>query len=109
MMTRRAFLTACGLTFCAGCVGVGRGRPAPNLVVVFPDQMRAHALGFMGLDAAHTPRLDAFAAEGRAFTQAVSNYPVCSPFRAILMSGALPWVSGLCGFLSTLQSRSSRW
>lgn len=97
MMTRRAFLAACGLTFCAGCVGVGRGRPAPNLVVVFPDQMRAHALGFMGLDAAHTPRLDAFAAEGRAFTQAVSNYPVCSPFRAILMSGALPWVSGVTG------------
>ena len=97
MMTRRAFLAACGLTLCAGCAGVGRRAAAPNLVIVFPDQMRAHALGFMGQDAAHTPRLDAFAAEGRAFTQAVSNYPVCSPFRAILMSGAWPWVSGVTG------------
>ena len=95
--TRRHFLAACGLTFCAGCVGAAGGRTRPNLVLVFPDQMRAQALGFMGMDAAYTPRLDAFAAEGRAFTQAVSNYPVCSPFRAILMSGALPWVSGVTG------------
>ena len=71
--TRRHFLAACGLTFCAGCVGAAGGRTRPNLVLVFPDQMRAQALGFMGMDAAYTPRLDAFAAEGRAFTQAVSN------------------------------------
>lgn len=94
--SRRDFLSLCGLGACAGCLGAGSGgkRP-PNLVIVFPDQMRAQALGFMGCDAAHTPRLDAFAKEACTFTQAVSNYPVCSPFRAILMSGAMPWVSGV--------------
>lgn len=95
--SRRAFLSLSGLSACAGCIGTNNGRRPPNLVIVFPDQMRAQAVGFMGCDAAHTPRLDAFAREARAFTQAVSNYPVCSPFRGILMSGAWPWVSGVTG------------
>lgn len=96
-ITRRTFLSVCGLSACAGCLGAAGGKRPPNLVLVFPDQMRAQSMGFMGCDAAHTPRLDAFAKESRAFTQGVSNYPVCSPFRAILMSGALPWVSGVTG------------
>ncbi len=62
-------------------------RRRPNLLIVFPDQMRAHAQGFMHEDPAITPNLDRLAAEGVVFTHAVSNYPVCSPFRAMLMTG----------------------
>ncbi len=62
----------------------------PNLLLVFPDQWRGQALGVLGEDPVVTPRLDRFAAEGVVFTQAVSNYPVCSPFRAMLMTGAYP-------------------
>ena len=105
-LTRRAFLAACGSALCAGCAGAGRAGTRPNLVIVFPDQMRAQALGFMGADAVRTPRLDAFAREARVFTQAMSNYPVCSPFRAILMSGALPWVSGVTGNCVSTETRT---
>ncbi len=95
-MKRREFLAICGFGLCAGCLGLREREEAPpNVVIVFPDQMRAQAMGFMECDAARTPRLDAFSREARTFTQGVSNYPVCSPFRAILMSGALPWVSGV--------------
>ncbi len=59
----------------------------PNLVIVFPDQMRGQALGFLNEDPVHTPNLDRFAAESLVFPQAVSNYPVCSPYRAMLMTG----------------------
>ncbi|MHC4741581.1 MAG: sulfatase family protein [Planctomycetota bacterium] len=62
----------------------------PNLLFVFPDQMRGQALGFMNEDPVITPNLDKFAAESLVLTEAVSNYPVCSPFRAMLMTGRLP-------------------
>ena len=59
----------------------------PNLVIVFPDQMRGQTMGFLNEDPVVTPCLDKFAAESLVLTQAVSNYPVCSPFRAMLMTG----------------------
>ena len=59
----------------------------PNLVMVFPDQMRGQSLGFLNEDPVVTPHLDRFATESLVLTQAVSNYPVCSPFRAMLMTG----------------------
>ncbi len=65
-------------------------RKKPNLLYVFPDQMRGQALGFLGQDPVLTPVLDKFAQESLVLTQAVSNYPVCSPYRAMFMSGRNP-------------------
>ena len=65
-------------------------RKHPNLVVVFPDQMRGQALGFLNEDPVVTPHLDRFAKESLVLPKAVSNYPVCSPFRAMLMTGKYP-------------------
>ena len=97
MVTRRTFLQMVGLGFAASALPRVQGAAArkPNLLIVFPDQMRAQAQGFMGMDRAETPRIDAFARQAHTFTQAISNYPVCSPFRAILLSGAMPSVSGV--------------
>jgi len=71
-----------------------RDKP-PNLVFVFPDQMRGQALGFMKEDPVVTPNLDRFAAESLVLTNAVSNYPVCSPYRAMLMTGKYPHANGV--------------
>lgn len=62
----------------------------PNLVIVFPDQMRGQAMGFLNEDPVVTPYLDRFAAESLVLSQAASNYPVCSPYRAMLMTGKYP-------------------
>jgi arylsulfatase A-like enzyme len=70
------------------------GRP-PNLLFVLTDQMRTHALGFMGEDPVVTPSLDRFAAESFTLPHAASNYPVCSPCRAMLMTGKYPHANGV--------------
>ena len=69
---------------------VSPSKRRPNLVLVFPDQMRAAAQGFRRDDPVHTPNLDRFACDSVVLDQAVSNYPVCSPFRAMLMTGQYP-------------------
>lgn len=67
----------------------------PNLLVVLADQFRASALGCLGQDPTHTPALDRLAEEGRVCTSAVSTYPVCSPARAMLLTGCYPWSNGV--------------
>ena len=69
--------------------GGATGKP-PNLVFVFPDQMRGQAMGFTGQDPVITPSLDEFARQSLVLTHAVSTYPVCSPYRAMLMTGKFP-------------------
>jgi len=67
----------------------------PNLLIIFPDQMRAQAMGFINQDPVITPNLDRFAKESIVFTQAVSNYPLCSPFRAMFLTGKYPFNNGV--------------
>ncbi len=67
----------------------------PNLVYVFPDQMRAQACGFMGNDQVRTPNLDRTAQQGVVFTHAVSTCPVCTPYRAALLTGRYPLSNGM--------------
>lgn len=67
----------------------------PNLVFVFADQMRGSAMGFLGEEPVLTPNLDRLAEQSIVFTEAASNYPVCSPFRAMLMTGRYPHHNGV--------------
>lgn len=97
MITRRHFLITTSLTACSlpAVMKTPQAKTTqPNVVIVFPDQFRAHAMGFMKEDKVFTPNLDAFAAQSHTFTQAISTYPVCSPFRGMLMSGAYPLQNG---------------
>lgn len=59
----------------------------PNIVFVFADQMRAHAMGCMGNKQVITPHLDKLASEGLLVTNGISAQPVCSPYRAQLLTG----------------------
>ncbi|WP_338393696.1 sulfatase family protein [Fulvitalea axinellae] len=78
----------------------------PNLIYVFPDQMRRQAMGFWkkdkyrnllngDTDPVHTPSLDKFADESVVFTQVTSTSPICSPHRAMLFSGKYPHKNGV--------------
>ncbi|WP_430815095.1 sulfatase family protein [Carboxylicivirga sp. RSCT41] len=59
----------------------------PNILIIQPDQHRGSVLGIDGDVDAITPHLDAMAKDGIRFTNAISGAPVCSPFRASLISG----------------------
>ncbi|KPK66136.1 MAG: hypothetical protein AMK73_00930 [Planctomycetes bacterium SM23_32] len=67
----------------------------PNIVFVFPDQFRRQALGFMGEDPVLTPNLDRLAAQGTTFTRACSTRPLCSPARAMMLTGTYPQTNGV--------------
>ncbi len=67
----------------------------PNVVFVFPDQMRAQATGYAGDPNAHTPALDRLAAESVNVVTALSGHPVCSPYRASLLTGQYPLTHGV--------------
>ncbi len=67
----------------------------PNVVLVFADQWRAQSTGYAGDPNVKTPRLDALAQESLNFSLAVSNCPVCSPFRGSLMTGQYPLTHGV--------------
>ncbi|HEO70870.1 MAG TPA: DUF4976 domain-containing protein [Candidatus Hydrogenedentes bacterium] len=62
----------------------------PNILLIFVDQMRADMLGCMGNPVARTPNLDGLATQGALFTNAVANCPVCTPSRAMLLTGKHP-------------------
>lgn len=59
----------------------------PNVVFVFPDQMRRCATSFGGDPNITTPAMDRLAAESLNFERAISGMPVCCPARASLMTG----------------------
>jgi len=67
----------------------------PNILFVFADQWRAFATGYGGDPNVRTPNLDKLEAESVNFTHAVSGCPVCTPFRASLMTGQRPTTHGL--------------
>ncbi|OGV86488.1 MAG: sulfatase [Lentisphaerae bacterium RIFOXYB12_FULL_60_10] len=67
----------------------------PNVVFVFADQWRAQATGYSGNPDVRTPHLDALARQSVNFTHAVSGCPVCTPYRASLLTGQYPLTHGL--------------
>lgn len=67
----------------------------PHVVFVFADQWRADACGFAGDPNVKTPHLDRLASRSIRFTQAVSSCPVCSPYRASLLTGRRPLSHGV--------------
>jgi len=67
----------------------------PNVVLVFGDQWRAQATGYADNPTVQTPNLDRLAGEGVNFTHAVSGCPVCSPYRASLLTGQYPLTHGV--------------
>ena len=81
------------------------GGRRPNIVFVFSDQHRARTTGFGGARV-HTPVMDRMAAEGVGFDTAVSNIPVCTPWRAALLTGQYPLTNGL--FLNDLRLPTDR-
>jgi arylsulfatase A-like enzyme len=69
----------------------------PNLIFIMPDQWRAQATGYNGDPnlQGKTPNLDKLAAESLDFTTAVSCCPVCTPYRASLITGQYPLTTGV--------------
>jgi arylsulfatase A-like enzyme len=89
------FLAVIFFPFNSSASGDEETQKKPNLLFIFPDQFRVQSMGFMNEDPVHTPNIDRLASEGMVFTNAVSNRPLCSPYRAMLMTGKYPFSNGV--------------
>jgi arylsulfatase A-like enzyme len=94
-ITRRTFLKAGVISTAAWGARTSAAANRPNILFVFADQWRAQATGYAGDTNVHTPNLDALAAESVNVRNAVSGCPVCSPFRASLLTGQYPHAHGV--------------
>lgn len=81
----------------------------PNVLVLFPDQLRAQTLpiyqGTYGAQQINTPNIDRLAAQGMTLDNAISNCPVCTPARAMLVTGRYPQTTG--HLINTTRTRHS--
>lgn len=67
----------------------------PNIVYVFADQLRYTALACNGNPDIQTPMFDRLAQEGMVFDEAFSSCPICSPYRAQILSGRYAHQNGV--------------
>lgn len=61
----------------------------PNILLIMADDLNTALSGF-GHPQCKTPNLDKLAARGTSFTHAYSQFPVCGPSRASILSGQYP-------------------
>ena len=87
----------------------------PNVLIIFPDQLRRYSAGYWQDDAYKyhsigepdpviTPSIDNLARNGVVFTNAISNFPLCSPYRGMLLTGQYPEQNGIWGNCKTGRS-----
>lgn len=87
-------------------VEVEKAIKSPNILIIYPDQLRRYSASFWSKDQyisyvqgkpdpVLTPVIDKLAEDGAVFTQAVSNFPLCSPARGMILSGMYPEQNGI--------------
>jgi choline-sulfatase len=67
----------------------------PNILIVMVDQLAPAFLPIHGHRLVKAPHLEALARRGIVFDSAYCNSPLCSPSRAVFMTGRLPSRSGV--------------
>lgn len=101
--TRRSFLKTLALGAAAAAVPTVLAEPPmkrkPNIIFVLGDDLGWAELGCYGNKFNETPHLDALAARSVLFTDAYAAAPVCSPYRAALMTGQVPARVGITDYL----------
>ena len=81
----------------SGCKTATEAIKNPNIIYILADQWRAQATGYNGDPnlIGKTPNLDRMANQGINFKNAVSVCPVCTPYRAALLTGQYPTTTGM--------------
>jgi arylsulfatase A-like enzyme len=67
----------------------------PNVVYIIVDQWRAQATGYSGDKNVITPNLNRLASQSVNVKNTVSGMPVCTPYRASLITGQYPLTTGV--------------
>lgn len=92
-MAPTAFMTVLALLVAAGRATAA---DAPNVVVIFCDDLGYGDLGCFGHPTIQTPNLDRMSQEGQRWTEFYVAACVCTPSRAALQTGRYPIRNGMC-------------
>ncbi len=96
---RRAVIRCCSIAFLAlgllGCGGEWSAADPVNVVLIDVDTLRPDFLGAYGRSPSPTPHIDALAADGIVFENAVSPSPITGPSHAALFTSRHPSELGL--------------
>src|SRR5215469_16822020 len=81
-----------------GILAFATSKPAPNIVVITIDTLRADHLGCYGYKQIRTPNIDALAAQSIRFERAYTPVPVTLPAHTAIFTGTYPTLSGMHDF-----------
>lgn len=88
------YLAALGLALAlSAAAGAAAAAELPNILWITSED-NGQELGCYGDDFAVSPNIDALAAKGLRYTNALSTAPVCAPARTTIISGIYPPASG---------------
>jgi arylsulfatase A-like enzyme len=100
----RGFLTLTLVLPALGCLARADDAtarpPAPNVVIIYADDLGYADLGTFGATRHGTPRLDRMASEGLRLTDFYVAQAVCSASRTALLTGCYPNRMGILGALA---------
>ena len=77
----------------------------PNVLLFVSDTHRWGAMSFTQTPAAATPNLGQLQQQGVSLDRHYANLPICTPFRAILLTGRWPYQQGLMANHMSLAER----
>lgn len=72
----------------------------PNILFIISDDLTATGVSSYENKVCKTPNIDKLASEGIKFTRTYSQYPVCGPSRASLLTGYYPSATKTYGYVS---------
>ncbi|MHC4540316.1 MAG: sulfatase family protein [Planctomycetota bacterium] len=86
----------------------GASQAKPNVIVILTDDIGYGDLACYGNRFTKTPTLDRFAREGVKFTHCYAASPNCSPARAGLLTGRMPYRAGMYDIMGAASPRTLR-
>jgi arylsulfatase A-like enzyme len=70
----------------------------PNIIFIMSDDHAAHAIGAYGSHVNQTPQLDRLAREGAILTSVFATNSICTPSRAVILTGQYSHLNGVTMF-----------
>ncbi len=83
---------------CAGGIATSAHAQRPNIVFIMSDDHAAHAIGAYGSRVNETPHLDRLAREGALLGKVFATNSICTPSRAVILTGQYSHVNGVTVF-----------